>query len=153
MRHYSVILALLDVQISRHIDPSSPPSLPIAPKSDFGASRPRSDLWRLARPEQRNFCPGKPRIFCLWYISIPRTRRHQRPGGGVVGIDGPPPSRRDLSLSHSFFLYVYVSLLRVDHPDKIARSRSLLVFGNSAMQTALTAIDGKHPPARGDYSA
>jgi len=26
-------------------------------------------------------------------------RRHRRPGGGVVGIDGPPPSRRALSLS------------------------------------------------------
>jgi len=40
------------------------------------------------------------RLVCILTI-FTDFRRHRRAGGGVVGIDGPPPSRRALSLSLS----------------------------------------------------
>lgn len=112
----------------------------------------------------KDFCPGEPRIFCLRCISISPTRRHQRPGGGVVGIDGPPPSRRNLSLSLSYSFYIYIKEIYVYihiylFCKMIVRTESLghdiFPFSHSAIPrpTALTAIDGKHPAARGDYSA
>jgi len=49
------------------------------------------------------------RLVCILTI-FTDFRRHRRAGGGVVGIDGPPPSRRALSLSLSpSFLPVYSS--------------------------------------------